>query len=47
MEKKKFEVKKLVKMDGVNKPFSDSVKYLDSKLSWKTHIDKKQQLAKS
>ena len=43
--RKKYEGKKLVKMDGINIPFSDTVKYLgvtlDNKLSWKPHIETK------
>ena len=41
--RKKYEGKKLIKMDGVHTPFSD--KYLgvalDNKLSWKQHIEAK------
>ena len=39
IEKRKYEYKKLVKMDGIKIPFSESVKYLgvtlDSKVNWK------------
>ena len=45
MIRKKYEDKKLIKMDGQNIPFSETVKYLgvtlDNKLTWKTHIDEK------
>ena len=45
IEKKKYEDKKLVKMDGIKIPFSETVKYLgvtlDSKISWKQHIENK------
>ena len=43
--RKKYGDKKLVKMDGVHLPFSDSVKYLGvtlgNKLSWKQDIEAK------
>ena len=43
--RKKYEDKKLVKMDGIHIPFSETVKYLevtlDNKLSWKQHIETK------
>ena len=43
--RKKYEGKKLVKMDGIQIPFSNSVKYLgvtlDNKLTWKPHIEAK------
>ena len=43
--RKKYEDKKLIKMDGQSIPFSETVKYLgvtlDNKLTWKTHIDEK------
>ena len=43
--RKKYEGKKLIKMDGLNIPFSETVKYLgvtlDNKLTWKTHIEVK------
>ena len=43
--RKKYEGKKLIKMDGQSIPFSETVKYLgvtlDNKLTWKTHVDEK------
>ena len=40
--RKKYEGKKLIKMDGQQIPFSDSVKYLgvtlDNKLTWKPQL---------
>ena len=48
--RKKYEGKKLKKMDGQQIPFSDSVKYLvvtlDNNLTWKPHLEKKQQPTK-
>ena len=45
MIRKKYEGKKLIKMDGQDIPFSETVKYLgvtlDNKLTWKTHVDEK------
>ena len=45
IEKQKYEDKKLVKMDGMKIPFSETVKYLgvtlDSKISWKQQIENK------
>ena len=45
IEKKKYSDKKLVKMDGIRIPFSETVKYLgvtlDNKISWKQHIENK------
>ena len=42
MEKKKYEYKKQIKIDGVKIPFSKSVKYLGatlgSEINWKLHI---------
>ena len=44
IEKKKYRNKKLIKMEGIQIPFSDSVKFLgvtlDKKLTRKTHIEK-------
>ena len=44
-EKKQYGHKKLIKMDRIQIPFSDSVKYLgvtlDNKLTWKTQIENK------
>ena len=49
--RKKYENQKLVKMEGIQIPFSDSVKYLgvtlDNKLSWKPRIEAKQQHVKN
>ena len=45
MVRKKYAGKKLIKMDGQEIPFSETVKYLgvtlDNKLTWKTHVDEK------
>ena len=43
--RKKYEDKKLIKMDGLQIPFSNTVKclgvMLDNKLSWKQHVEAK------
>ena len=43
--RKKYEGKKLIKMDGQQIPFLDSVRYLgvtlDKKLTWKPHLEEK------
>ena len=45
MIRKKYADKRLIKMDGQDIPFSETVKYLgvtlDNKLTWKTHVDEK------
>ena len=47
---KRYKTKKLIKVDNVLIPFSDTVKYLgitlDRKVSWKAHIDDKLQQCK-
>ena len=49
--RKKYENKKLIKMDGIDILFSDTVKYLgvtfDNKLIWKPHIEAKTMACKN